>query len=52
MAFLVARKIAKRGTKPQRPLERAALATEGQIVAMFETAAGQIAQLLAGGTAP
>ncbi|MEN5179203.1 hypothetical protein ABE501_05400 [Comamonas testosteroni] len=52
VAFLVARKIAKHGTEPQRPLERATLATEGQIVAMFETAAGQIAQLLAGGAAP
>ena len=52
VAFLVARKIAKRGTKPQRPLERAALATEGQIVVMFENAADRIAQLLAGGTTP
>ena len=51
VSFLVARKIAKHGTEPQRPLERATLATEGQIVAMFEGAAGKIATVLAGGVA-
>lgn len=51
VAFLVARKIARQGTEPQRPLERATLATEGQIVAMFENAAAKIAAALAGAPA-
>lgn len=51
VAFLVARKIARTGTKAQRPAERAIEVVEGQVVAMFERAAGQIAAHLAGGAA-
>jgi hypothetical protein len=51
VAFLVARKIAKKGTTAQRPMARAVESTEGQILAMFERAAGRIAARLAGGTA-
>lgn len=51
VAFLVARKIARRGTLAQRPMGRAVEATQGQIVAMFEAAAARIANHLAGGAA-
>lgn len=49
VAFLVARKIAREGTAPQRPMERTALATRGQVIAMFEGAADQILNFIAGG---
>lgn len=48
VAFLVARKIARDGTKAQRPFERASQSTHAQVVQMFEAAAGRIAQRLAG----
>lgn len=48
VAFLVARKIARKGTPAQRPMGLAVEATEGQIVAMFERAADQIASHLVG----
>ncbi len=48
VAFLVARKIARKGTKPKRYFELAAAATEGQVLRMFEDAAGRIAAHLAG----
>lgn len=51
VAFLVARKIAIHGTPAQRPMGKAVEATQGQIAAMFERAAGRIANRLAGGTA-
>lgn len=51
VAFLVARKIARRGTPAQRPMGRAFEATQGQIVALFEAAAARIANHLAGGAA-
>lgn len=51
VAFMVARKIARNGTKPQRPAGRAVETTRGQVVAMFERAAAQIVAHLAGGAA-
>lgn len=51
VAFLVARKIARRGTPAQRPMGRAVEAAQGQILAMFEAAAARIANHLAGGDA-
>ncbi|MFE8644129.1 hypothetical protein ACFX58_03480 [Sphingomonas sp. NCPPB 2930] len=48
VAYLVARKIARRGTKPQQPLGAAVAATEGQVLQMFEAAAGRIGARLAG----
>lgn len=51
VAFLVARKIAREGTEPQRLMERAALSTRSQVIAMFEAAAGQILQFITGGKA-
>ena len=39
VAFLVARKIAREGTEPQRPMAKAVEAVEGQVVAIFERAA-------------
>lgn len=51
VAFLVARKIAVHGTPAQRPMGKAVETTQGQIAAMFERAAGRIADHLAGGTA-
>lgn len=51
VAFLVARKIAREGTEAQRPMERAALATRGQVIAMFEGAAAQILNFITGGKA-
>ncbi|QIL81817.1 hypothetical protein G7047_19265 [Diaphorobacter sp. HDW4A] len=49
VAFLVGRKIAREGTKPQRPFERAVTSTETQVIAMFEDAAQRIVRHLAGG---
>ena len=49
VAFLVARKIARKGTEPQQPLQKAAIATEGQVLRLFEDAAGRVAAQLAGG---
>lgn len=49
VAFLVARKIARKGTKAQRNFEKAIVATEGQVLRMFEDAAGRVASHLAGG---
>ena len=49
VAFLVARKIARKGTKPRRVFEKAAAATEGQVLRMFEDAAGRVAAHLSGG---
>lgn len=49
VAFLVARKIARKGTKPRRVFEKAAAATEGQVLRMFEDAAGRVAVHLGGG---
>ncbi|MBX9831655.1 MAG: hypothetical protein K2X78_01235 [Burkholderiaceae bacterium] len=49
VAFLVARKIARKGTKPRRVFEKAAAATEGQVLRMFEDAAGRVAAHLGGG---
>ena len=51
VAFLIARKIARLGTKAQRPFGRALEATQDQVVRMFETAADRIAGQLAGGAA-
>lgn len=51
VAFLVARKIARKGTEPKRPLANAIVATEGQVLRMFEDAAGRVAGSLAGGDA-
>ena len=51
VAFLIARKIARKGTPAQRPMGRAVEATEGQVVARFERAAAQIAAHLVGGAA-
>ncbi len=48
VAFLVARKIARKGTEPQRPLEKAIAATDGQVLRLFEDAAGRVASHLAG----
>lgn len=51
VAFLVARKIASKGTQAQQPLRDAAVTTEGQVLRMFEDAAGRVAASLAGGAA-
>lgn len=51
VAYLVARKIARHGTPAQRPMGKAVEATAGQVVAIFERAAGLIAERLAGGAA-
>ena len=51
VAFLVARKIARRGTKAQRPFFEGAAATEGQVLRTLEDAAGRVAAHLAGGAA-
>lgn len=48
VAYLVARKIAQRGTRAQRPFARALEATEAQIVRIFEDAADRLAAHLAG----
>ncbi|WP_423458030.1 hypothetical protein [Ottowia sp. VDI28] len=49
-AFLVARKIAREGTPARHPGAQALSAVTGQVVAMFERAAAQIAKHLVGGT--
>lgn len=51
VAFLIARKIARVGTKAQRPFGRAQESTAAQVQRMFEDAAGRIAVQLAGGAA-
>jgi hypothetical protein len=51
VAFLVARKIARRGTRAKRPFADAAAATDGQVLRMFEDAAARVATRLAGGGA-
>lgn len=51
VAYLVARKIARKGTQAQRPMGEAAVATESQVLRMFEDAAGRVAAHLAGGAA-
>lgn len=51
VAFLVARKIAREGTPAQHPMARAVQSTEGQVIAMFERAAGKVAAHLVGGAA-
>lgn len=48
VAFLIARKIARKGTKAQRPAGRAVEATRGQVVAMFERAIAQVADFIRG----
>lgn len=48
VAYLVARKIARKGTKAQQPFEKALAATEGQVLRMFEDAAGRVAAYLVG----
>lgn len=51
VAFLIARKIARKGTSAQRPMAQAVEATEGQIIAIFERAAAQVAAHIAEGSA-
>ncbi|CAN5439069.1 hypothetical protein BH10PSE18_BH10PSE18_19030 [soil metagenome] len=51
VAFLIARKIARKGTKAQRPFALALARTEGQVLRMIESAADRIASHLAGGIA-
>lgn len=48
VAFLIARKIAVKGTEAQHPFENTMIATQSQVIGMFETAADQIATMLAG----
>jgi hypothetical protein len=48
-AFLVARKISRRGTQAQRPFGRTFQALEHQVNAIFDRAAARIAARLAGG---
>lgn len=48
VAFLVARKIARKGTKPKRHFEKVATSTEAQVLRILETAAGRVASHLAG----
>lgn len=48
VAYLVARKIARKGTKAQRPFENALAATQGQVLRMLEDAAGRVAAHLVG----
>lgn len=50
VAFLIARKIARKGTKAKRPFANAIARTESQVLRMFEAAADRIAQRLAGRT--
>ncbi|WP_076509177.1 hypothetical protein [Pseudacidovorax sp. RU35E] len=51
VAYLVARKIARRGTEAQAPFAKAIAATESQVLRMFEAAAVRIAARMAGGAA-
>lgn len=48
VAFLIARKIARKGTPAQQPFALALARTQGQVLRMFEDAAGRIAAHLAG----
>lgn len=49
VAFLIARKIAAKGTPAQRPFAKTLQRLEGQIGRMFEAAAGRLADRMAGG---
>lgn len=51
VAFLIARKIARKGTEAKQPFGRAVASTSGQVLRMFEDAAGRISSQLAGGQA-
>ncbi|MGE4244280.1 hypothetical protein [Ramlibacter sp.] len=51
IAFLIARKIKQRGTKPRRIFENTLKAQERQVERFFEAAADRIAAHLAGGAA-
>jgi hypothetical protein len=51
VAWLVARKIARQGTKPQKIFERTLAANEGQIVRIFEGAVQRLANHLTAGAA-
>lgn len=48
VAFLIARKIARKGTKAQQPFALALARTQGQVLRLLEDAAGRIAAHLAG----
>jgi hypothetical protein len=48
VAFLVARKIAKKGTRAQLPFAKTLAAQQGEIVRAFENAAADLAQRMAG----
>ena len=48
VAFLIARKISRSGTKAQRPFGIARQENEAQVLGMFEAALGRIANQLAG----
>lgn len=48
VAFLVARKIARVGTKAQKPFEKSLNATQPQVIRMFESAAHRISAQLGG----
>lgn len=48
VAYLVARKIARKGTEPRQPFANALARTQGQVLRMFEDAAGQVAAHLGG----
>lgn len=50
VAYLVARKIARKGTKAQRPFEKAVVSTQDQVIRMFEAAAARVAAHLASST--
>jgi hypothetical protein len=51
VAFLIARKIARHGTKAQRPLARTLEANGAQVVRIFEDAADRLAGQIGGATA-
>lgn len=51
VAFAIAHKIAHEGTPARHPMARAASATEGEILAIFERGAAKVAAYLAGGSA-
>lgn len=51
VAYLVARKIARKGTPAQYPMRRAVESVTGQITVIFERAAGRILGHLKGGRA-
>lgn len=52
VAYLIARKIARKGTKAQRSFEKSLAATQGQVLRMFEAAASQVAAHIATGGQP